>query len=413
MPFGPDPHRVERLTVAFEAAFGHAAPPDRAASAAGRSLEIVRAPGSVHLMGDHTDYDEGFVLPAAIGLETWIAFRRRRDGLVRIASPGQAGARTFWIDDLAPGSVASADGAVRGWWDYVAGTAWSLREAALPIRGFDGIVDSAIPPAIGLSSSAALELASALALLSGTAAPTEPALAALAQRAERDYVGVDRGIVGQLAGATGREGRALLLDCRSLESRLVALPWGVRLVVCDTGSPRQPHARALKDRRAECGRAVALLSERIPGLWSLRDVDAALLRRHRAILPPAVARRAEHVVAENGRVVATAAAMESNDLDELGRLFAESHASLRDLYEVGSPALDAMVGVALAVPGVVAARMTGQEFGGCTVNLVLADAVPALVAAVQGEYRHGTGLRGIAYPVAIVDGAGPVSKGKP
>jgi len=411
----PDQHRIERLIEALETEFP--AEPDSA------RVEIARAPGRVNLIGDHTDYNEGFVLPVAIELDTWIAFRRRQDGHVRVASRQSRETGSFWIDQLAPvdgrglgngsatglGSGSGRDSGGPHWTDYVAGAAWSLREATLPVRGFDGVVDSSLPLGSGLSSSAALELVSALALLGGGHVLAAPALAALAQRAERDYVGVDCGIMDHFASAAGREGRALLLDCRSLETRHVALPWGLRVVVCDTGSPRDLRNPAHRDRRAECGRVVALLSEKMPGLCSLRDLDMASLRRHRALLPDAAARRAEHVVAENGRVLATVGALEAGDLDQLGRLFAESHASLRDLYEVSAPALDTMVEVARAVPGVVASRMTGAGFGGCTVNLVLADAVQALQAAVSREYDRRTGLRGRVYPVAVVDGAGPLA----
>ena len=415
----PDQHRIERLIDALETEFP--AEPDSA------RVEIARAPGRVNLIGDHTDYNEGFVLPVAIELDTWIAFRRRQDGHVRVASRQSRETGSFWIDQLAPvdgrgvgGDPGSGSGRGVGgdpgsgsggphWTDYVAGAAWSLREAALPVRGFDGVVDSSLPLGTGLSSSAALELVSALALLGGGHVLAAPALAALAQRAERDYVGVDCGIMDHFASAAGREGRALLLDCRSLETRHVALPWGLRVVVCDTGSPRDLRNSAHRDRRAECGRVVALLSEKMPGLCSLRDLDMASLRRHRALLPDAAARRAEHVVAENGRVLATVGALEVGDLDQLGRLFAESHASLRDLYEVSAQPLDTMVEVARAVPGVVASRMTGVGFGGCTVNLVLADAVQALQAAVSREYDRRTGLRGRVYPVAAVDGAGPLA----
>ena len=414
------------LTAALETAYGPAA------DSAG--VRIVRAPGRVNLMGDHTEYGDGFVLPVAIELDTWIAFRRRGDGLVRAVSRHSSEVGSFRIDAPAP-APGRGNGGVRGaagvaasaagpagaavttggaasvrWSDYVAGTAWSLREAALPIRGFDGVVDTTIPIGSGLASSAALELTSALALLDDTVL-SAPSLAALAQRAERDYLGVDCGIVDQFASAAGREGRALLLDCRSLDFRYVSLPYGVRVVVCDTGSKRDPRSSVLDLRRAESARAVALLAERMPGLYSLRDLSSASLRRHRYLLPENLARRAEHVVSENARVAATAAALESGDLDELGRLFAESHASLRDGYEVSSAALDEMVEVARAIPGVVAARMTGPGLGGCTVNLVLADAVPALQAAVGREYDSRTGLRGRAYSVAVVDGAGRLATG--
>jgi galactokinase len=248
-----------------------------------------------------------------------------------------------------------------------------------------------------------------LALLGGGHVLSGPALASIAQRAERDFVGVDSGIVDLMASAACREDRAMLLDCRTLETRHTTLPYGVEVVICDTGERSVRRAPELLARRADCARVVALLAERLPGLCSLRDLDVASLRRHAALLPEGAARRAEHVVAENARVVATAAALEAGDLAELGRLFAESHASLRDLYEVSTPALDAMVDVAGSVPGVVASRMTGAGFGGCTVNLVLTDAVPALEAAVAGEYVRRTGLKPRVYAVALVAGAGPVA----
>ncbi len=197
----------------------------------------------------------------------------------------------------------------------------------------------------------------------------------------------------------------------------MVLPPGVRVVVCYTGEPPageplageppEPHESLLRARRAECGRAVALLAEEMPAVASLRDLDSATLRRHRYLLSETVARRAEHVVAENERVGAAVAALGAGDLAEVGRLFAASHESLRDLFEVSSPGLDAMVEMALAVPGVVAARMTGTGFGGCTVNLVLEAAVPALERAVAAEFARRTGLTPRVYPVALVDGAGP------
>jgi len=424
---GRETARGRRLERALAETF-----PD-AADAARSEVEFVRAPGRVNLIGDHTDYNDGLVLHAAIGLDTWIAVRRRRDGLVRIASLQSPERAEFWIDELeawGAGGAPPAIGVPRagrsprpGWSDHVAGMAWSLNEAALPVHGFDGVVDSSIPRGAGLGWVAALELAAALALLAGERLVAAPVLAALAQRAERDFLGANGGIVDPFAGAAGRSGRAILLDCRSLESRYVAMPAGVIVVVCDTGSPPDaantgepgatapagaPNEAVFLERRAECGRAVALLAQEIPSVASLRDLDTATLRRNRHLLSETVARRAEHVVAENERVVAAAAALGSGDLDELGRLFAASHESLRTLYEVSSPALDAMVEIARSVPGVVAARMTGLGFGGCTVNLVRDAAVAGLERAVATEYPGRTGLTPRVYSVATVDGAGPV-----
>ena len=400
--------RGRRLQRTLFEAFPDSADADRL------EVEFVRAPGRVNLMGDHTDDTDGLVLCVAIELDTWIALRRRRDELVRIVSRESGERAEFWIDELDAGPGAETRPGRPSWGDRVEGVAWSLREAGLPVRGFDGIVDSVIPRRAGLGWDAALELASAVALLAGERIVAAPTLAALAQRGEREFLGAVGGIVDQYASAAGRAGRAILLDCRSLESRYVPLPAGITVVVCDTGTPAATEATAvdarggvLRERRADCGRAVALLAEEIPSIASLRDVDTATLRRNRHLLGETIARRAEHVVGENERVVAAVAALGVGDLDELGRLFAASHESLSSLYEVGSPALAAMVEIALGVPGVVASRMTGPGLGGCTVNLVRDAAVPALQKAVADEYPRRTGLTPGVYPVAAVDGSGP------
>ena len=407
--YGPDPSQLGGLPGNRAAGSGPGGMDGPARQSAASPVEIVRAPVGVTLMGDYTDYNDGLVLPAAIGLETWIAFRRRLDGRVRVASRGSRGTASFRIEALVPaqsGHVACGEADPDAWSDYVAATAWSLRESALPILGFDGVVDTTVPGGDGFSPHAALELASAVALL-GHGSATAAALAAMAQRGEREYLGLDCGIVDQLVSAAGREGRALMIDCRSLDVRYVPLPFGLRVVVCATGSTAGNGPELLEARRIECARAVALLAERMPGLSSLRDLDGSSLRRHRGRLPENVARRADHVVSENARVLATAAALEACDLDELGRLFTESHASMRDRYQVGSAAAEAMVDVAAAIPGVVATRMTGS--GASTINLVLADAVPTLEAAVSREYGRRTGLTGRVYAVDVVDGAGSIS----
>ncbi len=364
-------------------------------------VEIVRAPGRVNLIGEHTDYNQGLVLPVAIDLEVRIARRRRDDGRVRIVLAVTGETAELDLDRIGPRTGT--------WIDYVAGTALEMAAAGLPIEGFDGVLASSVPVAAGLSSSAALELATAWAL-SGPAGPaTDPlTLAQVAQRAENAYVGVMCGLMDQFASANGVAGAAVLLDCRSLDHRAVPLPPDLDLVVAHTGVPRTLGTSEYNARRADCERAVAALAAVEPGVGSLRDVDRAMLARQAALLDPVALRRAEHVVDETGRVVATEAALLAGDLDHVGRLFAASHASLRDLFEVSSPELDAMVEIALGVPGVVASRMTGAGFGGCTVSLVRPAAVDPLRARILADYPARTGRTPRVWLVRATAGAGLV-----
>jgi galactokinase len=378
---------------------------DPAAVRAASSVRVVRAPGRVNLIGEHTDYNEGYVLPVAIDLEIRIALvptDDRRVELTLIESDERDG---FDLDAIPPKSG--------GWIDYVAATAWSLADDGLRLRGFRGVLGSNLPMSSGLSSSAALELASAWALLD----PPNPAaqgidrmtLARLAQRGENEYVGVKSGLMDQAASSLGRARTAMLLDCRSLDHRAIGLPLvRHRLVVCDSGSPRRLEASEYNARRAECEEAVAIIAQRDPSVRSLRDVDVDKLITARFALSERIFRRAEHVVRENERVLEAVDAFEAGDLDAVGRLFAQSHASLRDLFEVSSPELDALVEIATSVPGVVAARMTGAGFGGCTVNLVARDAVGGLREAIEREYPARTGQRARVLAVEPADGAGPV-----
>jgi galactokinase len=364
-------------------------------------VRVVRAPGRVNLIGEHTDYNEGFVLPAAIDLEIHIAYLPtddRRVELVRLDTGERDG---FELDTARPKAGT--------WPDYVAGTAWALTEAGLPLTGFRGVVASTLPPNAGLSSSAAIELASAWALLDELAPTIDRfRLAQLCQRAENGYVGVQSGLMDQFAESCGVAGSALLLDCRSHDWRAIPLPVDVAIVVCHTGSRRHLDGSAYNLRRSQCEEAVAILAAMDPSIRSLRDVTPETLAAMAGRLPPIPYRRAEHVVRENARVDATIDALAAGDLAAVGRLFAESHASLRDQYEVSSPELDAMVEIAVAVPGVIAARMTGAGFGGCTVNLVRPDAIAALRAAVESRYPARTGLTPLVLPVDAVDGAGRI-----
>ncbi|MEA2536770.1 MAG: galactokinase [Chloroflexota bacterium] len=366
------------------------------------AVRIARAPGRVNLIGEHTDYNEGFVLPAAIDLGIAIAYVPTADRRVELSLAATGERATLDLDDI---------GGRRGTWlDYVAGTAWALSEAGQPLTGFRGALAADLPSGAGLSSSAALELVTAWALSGGAGPRLEPlALARVAQRGENAYVGVQSGLMDQFASACGVAGSALLLDCRTLEHRPVALPADLRLVVCHSGVTHRHDAGEYNLRRAECDRAVAALAT-LAGrpLSSLRDVDEALLRRHGAQLDPIERRRAEHVVGENGRVLETEAALRSGDRAALGRLFAGSHASMRDLFEITTPEIDALVEIATGVPGVVAARMTGGGFGGCTINLVMPDAVGRLRAAVERDYTARTGRTPRIWEVAAAAGAGPL-----
>ena len=385
----------DRLRAALAAAMpGPAAEPS--------TVRIARAPGRVNLIGEHTDYNLGLVLPAAIDLEVRIAFvptDERRVELTLLATGERGG---FSLDAIPP--------SVGAWIDYPAAVAWSLREAGIAMRGFLGVLASTLPVASGLSSSAAMELASAWALLD----PPDLAahgldgmgLARLAQRAENEHVGVSSGLMDQFASSLGRSGSAMLLDCRSLDHRAVALPLDEHaLVVCDSGSPRRLSSSAYNARRAQCERAVAVIAADVPGVRSLRDVDLAMLDRFRDLLDDETARRCEHVIRENARVVDAVAALEAGDTATVAQLFAESHASLRDLYEVSSPELDALVDLAATIPGT-AARMTGAGFGGCTINLVPRAGLARFRDTVEAGYRERARLDARVFEVEPASGAG-------
>ncbi len=363
------------------------------------AIRLIRAPGRVNLIGEHTDYNLGYVLPAAIDREIRVAVVPTADRHVRLTRLDTGEQRAFELDVHRP-----RDGS---WMDYIAGTAWALTEAGLPLTGLHGVIASDLPEESGLSSSAAIELAAAWALLGDAAGAVDRlTLARVGQRAENDYIGVCSGLMDQFAVSCGVTGHAMILDCRSLDWRPIPLPPGLVLVVLHSGSRRKLDGSTYNERRDQCEAAVTALAQADPGIASLRDVSPQLLAAERRRMDPVVARRAEHVVAENGRVLAVIDALETGDLATVGELIAHSHRSLRDLFEVSSPELDALVEIAGRVGGVVAARMTGGGFGGCTVNLVRPDAVDALTAAVLADYPTRTGLEPVIMPVAAADGAG-------
>jgi galactokinase len=363
---------------------------------------VVRAPGRVNLIGEYTDINDGFVMPAAIDLEIRIAFVPAEDGRVELTSLDSGETAAFDLDAI---------GEPRGTWvDYPAGVATILAAEGIELRGVRGVIASTLPPSSGLSSSAALELATAWALAGDPGAIDPLRLARLCQRAENEYVGVQCGLMDQFASAMGRRGAAVLLDCRSLDWRPVALPLDrATVVVAHTGSTRSLNASEYNARRAQCEHAVDVIARRRPDVRALRDVDVAMLGEAADRLDDTTVRRCEHVIGENARVLDAIDALAAGDLSTVGRLLVESHVSLRDLFEVSSPELDALVEIATAVPGVYGARMTGAGFGGCIVALARPEAVERLATAIRRDYPGRTGLEPRIWAVTPAAGAGPVA----
>ncbi len=362
-------------------------------------VRVVRAPGRVNLIGEHTDYNDGFVLPAAIDLEIRLALVPDDGGLADVTLAATGERARIEVRDVGPPTGV--------WGDYIAGTARELAHAGLAVHGFRGLLASSLPEGAGLSSSAALELAGAWALSPpGGPAASPMDVARIAQRAENEYVGVRCGLMDQFASACGVDGAAVLLDCRSGEWRTVALPEDLVVVVIHSGVPRALGSSAYNERRADCERAAGLIGRHEPGVRALRDVDSAMLQRWSGALDPAALLRARHVVDEDARVLLVEQALAAGDLSAVGELFAASHASLRDLFQVSVPELDLLVELSAAVPGVVATRMTGAGFGGCSVSLVRPDALDDLRAMVDGEYATRSGRDPRLWPVRAVAGAG-------
>lgn len=346
---------------------------------------VTRAPGRVNLIGEHTDYNDGFVMPAAIEFATWTAIAPRPDRMLSV----HAGNRNEFvaIDLDAPGAPRQ-----RHWSDYVRGMAVELEHDGTALQGADLWFAGNVPDGAGLSSSAALEMSVGLALLRVAGIPVDRARLALAgQRAEHHFAGTQCGIMDQFISAHAQAHHALLLDCRSLEFRLAPLPKTLRLVLCDTGVKHELAGGEYNTRRAQCEEGVAFLRNYLPGIRALRDVTPDQLLEFAGGLSHVVQQRCRHVVQENQRVLRFAEALQSGDAAELGALMEASHASLRDDYEVSCPELDLLVARACGAPGIVGARMTGGGFGGCTVNLVQAHDVDAFQAYMTQSYQRQTG----------------------
>ena len=363
---------------------------------------VVRAPGRVNLIGEHTDYNDGFVLPVAIERDMMVALAPRSDREVNLYSLDFGEAATFSLDEMRKDEE-------HAWSNYARGVAQELQQAGVSLVGLDAVTQGNVPIGAGLSSSAAFEVAMALAFILAAGAPLDRVQVALiAQRAENRFVGMQCGIMDQFVSALGQEGHALFIDTRDLSHRAVPLPEGVRVVICDTMTRRGLVGSAYNERRRQCEEAVRILQSVLPGIRALRDVTAGDLARYGHLLPPVVLKRARHVVTENARVLDAIRALEAGRPEEFGRLMDASHASLRDDFEVSSPELNLMVEVARGAPGCLGARMTGAGFGGATVNLVREGQVQAFVEAVGAGYQARTGLKPEITVTRAAAGAGLV-----
>jgi len=368
---------------------------------------VFAAPGRVNLIGEHTDYNDGFVMPSAIGFKARVAIAPRPDRKLVLHSEEFPEQFEFDAKHLPKKRLGS-------WCDYVVGVASVLQQVGATVHGANLLVRGEVPIGAGLSSSAALEVASALAFMSlnGAIFPM-PQVAKLCQRAENTFVGARVGIMDQFVSCLGKAGHALLLDCRSLEFKLIPVPDSVRLVICNTMVKHENAGGEYNRRREECDLGVKTLSQWYPGIRALRDVSLPQLEEHSRDLPATIYQRCTHVVGENQRVHQSEAALLSGDLQKFGQLMQASHRSLRDLYQVSCPELDAMVEAAEGLPGWWGGRMTGGGFGGCTVNLVSASEAESFAQQIAQRYRSKTDIPPDVYVCSAMDGAGAELNGSP
>jgi galactokinase len=372
----------------------------------GKSPRIFSAPGRVNLIGEHTDYNDGFVLPIAIDRRTYVGAAANDSRVVRVQSLDLNEASDFSLDE--PDGVCEP-----AWLSYIAGIAFELETRGFKLSGADLLIGSEVPIGAGLSSSAALEISVAAAFLGLCNESLDVKdLALIAQKAEHTYVGTRCGIMDQLTVSAAQKSHALLIDCRSLDVKLIDLNLpDTTVVVCNTNVKHELASSAYNQRRRECEEAVSILRRFLPTISALRDVSVGDLEKHAGELPDVLYRRAHHVISENARTLEAAVALTDGDVEKFGKLMSASHASLRDDYEVSSAELDLMVELAGSCAGVFGARMTGGGFGGCTVNLVRTNEVESFSSFIAGEYRARTGIAANTYAVSTDDGVKEMKNG--
>ena len=362
---------------------------------------IFRAPGRVNLIGEHTDYNDGFVMPVAIGFYTWIAASPRPDRTLHVRSEEFRETIDLPLDSLS--------GPPRKHWsDFVRGVAAVLQSKGVALSGASLIIQGQVPMGAGLSSSASLEVATGLALL-GTSQKQVPPLdlVKICQRAEHEYVGTRCGIMDQFIAVFASSGHALMIDCRSLESESLSIPDDARLVICNSMVKHELATGEYNRRREECEAGVKIFRRSSPAVHALRDVTLQDLANHATELTDVIYRRCRHVITENQRVLDAAAALRAGDLGRFGQLMYESHRSLQQDYEVSSNELDLLVHIASGCEGVYGSRMTGGGFGGCTITLVRSHSVEEFGENITSAYRERTGITPDLYICSAAQGAGP------
>jgi galactokinase len=369
-----------------------------AAFGSSQNVRVFRAPGRVNLIGEHTDYNLGFVLPTALEMACFVATSPNSEGRLRVYSENYSEMREWNVADLPALTPA------RHWSDYFIGVAQQLLRLSYEIVPINVLIYSTVPVGSGLSSSASLEVSSALGLLGDQSIePVE--LAKLARRAENEFVGMPCGIMDQYISVFGQEHAAIMIDCRSLEYEAVEIPEDVAIIAINSMVKHELGQSAYRHRVEECAAAVEVLQRQFPEVASLRDATTEMLAAVSDSMPPVPMRRARHVVTEDDRVLAFAAASRAGDRQQMGQLFVGSHASMRADYEISCEEIDFLVDTALTLPGVFGARMTGGGFGGCTVNLLEPAQAEAFVAKLSELYRSKYGIQPEVYPVRPSQGA--------